>query len=528
MVMRNARVLIDVLTSAATDMPWPEKEIDSRLCDWALQCVPADISIAIVPAPPPDLSVVFADTRYLVARRAFGATPFTAQDRQLLVALATMATTSRHHARREARLRRQAVTDDLTGLWSHAFFRELFERASVERDHDEQLAVLFLDLDRFKQINENLGHLDADDVLREVGARLAGGLPEGAILARMGGDEFAAVVRGVRGPDHVETIMKNVRSAVSAPMSVRDRMITVDVSVGSALSRFETDDPDLLLREAEHEMRRTKRSRPDARPPRWYDERTVLSELLDQRQIEVAFQPIVDLSTHEVHGYEALVRASHDQVGPVSPLLLVGSATRLRLLDELTELVVEQSIATVGEVAARTGKEIALSVNIEFEQLRQASRLLESLPGRLEGTGVRLVLEVSERHVARWTGAQDLAAHELKAAGIGLAVDDFGAGYSTFALLNSWTWSWIKIDQALVSGRDDDQGRKLLGHVATMLGDLDVTSVAEGVETAEQLAHVLSLGVHLAQGLYLGPPVASEVLLATVAEHGLSIPRLPL
>ena len=529
LVTTNPRVLIDVLSEAAIAMPWPESEIEQRLRDWALQAVPSDIAIDIVPAPPPDLCVPFGDKRYLVARRAFGGTPFTDQDLRLLNALTTMAATSRQHAQREARLRRQALTDDLTGLWNHGFFRELFESANRDRDPHERIGILFLDVDRFKQLNEHLGHLDADDVLREIARRLSGALSDDCIVARVGGDEFAVVVRHVRDSAHLDQTVGNIHTAVRAPMPVRTRLLTIEVSIGAAYSADAQDDPDVLLRAAERAMRLNKRARPATTALRWYDERTMLREMLDQQLVEVAYQPIVGATDRTIRGVEALVRGRHLEFGPVSPLMLVGSASRLRLLDELTEIVVQESIETAAMLSDQAAREVTLSVNIEFEQLRQDSRLLKSLPDRLQNTGVHLVLEVSERQVGRFSSAHELVAGELHDAGIELAMDDFGAGFSTFALLNSWAWYWVKIDQSLVSGASrapgrDKQQEKLLGHVTRMLGDLDLTSVAEGVETQEQLDLVRSLGVDLTQGFYLAPPMSSEDLLARVAEHGLVLP----
>ncbi len=142
--------------------------------------------------------------------------PFTYRDEQMLVALVTMATTSNHSARREARLKRQAVTDDLTGLWHHGYFRELFENA-VETRVGETMGVLFADVDRFKQVNDEIGHLEADDVLREIGHRMRVTLPEDAIVARMGGDEFAALVRHLDDADHLERIVADLQAAVGRP-----------------------------------------------------------------------------------------------------------------------------------------------------------------------------------------------------------------------------------------------------------------------------------------------------------------------
>ena len=520
------RELIDVLADAAIEMPWPEEAIEQLLVEWCSHAVDATISVEIVPAPPPDASFVFGDARYLVARRPFGGEPFSSLDRRVLTALATMATASKHAARRDEHLRRRALTDDLTGLWQHGFFRELVEEVMIER-HSEYLGVLFLDIDRFKELNEQFGHLEADEVLQEVGARLRyGPFPEGSIAARMGGDEFAVVVRKVEGQEHLDGIVEELTRLLRAPIPVGDLMLSIDVSIGAQLSVSAADDPELLLRSAERRMRDNKRSRPGQRPPRWYDEGTLLREMLDEGRVRVAFQPIVDLRTGAIHGYEALVRGQHLEVGQVSPLLLVGSASKLRMLDELTEVVLDSALATMREVERLASAPPALSINLEFEQLRSGSYLLETLPQRLEGTDVHLVLEISERHVARWTPSQRILAGELADCGIGFAVDDFGVGYSALGLLNSWPWEWVKVDRSLVAEGGGGAGRTLLGHVSHLLDDLSLTPVAEGIETAQELGYARSIGVGLGQGTLLAPPAPASAVLAAVTEHGLRLPHL--
>ncbi len=523
---RDERALIDVLAEAAIEMPWPEAQIETWLQAWAQRAVEGQVSVEVVPAPRPDVSLVFGDQRYLVARRSFGSEEFSDLDKRLLAALTTMATASRHAARRDARLRRQALTDDLTGLWHHSYFRELLESA-METRVGETLALLFMDLDGMKRLNEHLGHLDADEVLREIGVRLSSDVfPEGSFAARMGGDEFAAVVRHLDDGEHLERILDELRARLRAPIQVGDNMVSIEMSIGEEISFAGSDDPDVLLRNAERKMRRNKQSRrPEALPPRWYDDRTVLRDMLDQGRVEVAYQPIVEIGTGAIHGYEALVRGRHLEFGPVSPMMLVGAASKMRMLDELTEVVLEQSLDTMRSVVGATGRPVSLSVNLEFEQLRGDSRLLRSLPERMASTaGVHLVLEISERHVSRWTSPQRAIATDLAAAGIGLAVDDFGTGYSALGLLNSWAWEWVKIDRGLVAEAAGETGRTLLGHVARMLGDLDHTAVAEGVETAEELEHARAIGVTLAQGRYFAPPASSDAVLAAVAALGLHVP----
>ncbi|WP_340539966.1 bifunctional diguanylate cyclase/phosphodiesterase [Nocardioides sp. GXZ039] len=519
------RALIEVLAEAATGMPWPEDRIEQWLLGWARRAVPGDVTIEAFPTPPPDVSMHFGEDRYLVARRGPDGPPFSRLDRRLLAALTTMATASRHAARRDARLRRQALTDDLTGLWTHGHFRTLLEETMATRT-DENLAVLFLDVDGMKGLNETLGHLDADLVLKEIGVRLSSDvLPSGSFAARMGGDEFAAVARHLEDASHLDRLIADLHAAMREPLVIGEHVVQVEVSIGEALSLSPNDDTEALLRSAERQMRHRKRARtPEMLPPRWYDDRTVLRDMIDQGRVEVAYQPIVDLVAGEIRGYEALVRARQFGFGPVSPMMLIGAAAQLRMLDELTEVVLEHSLATMRSIVSRADQPLALGVNIEFEQLNEESRLLRSLPARMADTGVQLVLEVSERHVTRWSPSQRAIAAELAAGGVGLAVDDFGAGYSALGLLTSWDWEWVKIDRALIADTGGTAGRTVLGNITRMIGELEQTAVAEGIETSEEAARARDLGITLGQGTYFAPPAPAEAVLASFAALGLRMP----
>ncbi|MDP3894734.1 bifunctional diguanylate cyclase/phosphodiesterase [Nocardioides sp.] len=517
---------VSALVGAGSALPWTDEDTDAQLLARVHEAVPAALArIQDEPGDGPEVSIPVDGHRHVVLRRRRGDVPLTPQERRVVEALVVMAAASRDRVNLEFRLRREIVTDDLTGLWTASFFHEMLASASSTRDDGETIALLFLDLDGFAEINQQLGQLDADKVLKEIGARLLDQVPADGLPARLGGDQFALVLRHVDGPAQVLAECERIQTLVAEPISVGGQLLQIGVTIGTATSASARDDMDRVTRAASDATARRKRDRstPGA-TPQWANERAFLRDLMHQRRVEVVYQPVIDLRAGRLHGYEALLRAADQDFGVLSPLMLVRAAERLSLLDELSEAVAEQAIPTMTKVAELTSLPVTLALNIEFEQLTAANPFLASLPARLEDTGIALTLELSERQFGRWAAEQDLVARDLRARGISLAVDDFGAGYSTFSLLNSWDWDWVKIDHSLVSGRDDPQGRLLLRHVAQMLDDLTMTGVAEGIETAAQLERVRGLGISFAQGTFLGGPSSAEATLADLELFGVERP----
>jgi diguanylate cyclase (GGDEF)-like protein len=510
-----------VLSEAATGLPWHAEENDRLVVAFARAAI-RSATADIVPqeGPPGSLTAPIDAVRYLVLRRMPGDRPFSASDQRLLEAVTSMASVSRSVDLREAGLRLRSITDAMTGLWNYPMFVDLAEQAIRERASDEVLAMLFLDLDKFKQLNEELGHFDADNVLREIATRLQDSVPPTAAVARFAGDEFALLLRGV-DRDLLASDIRALVEAATAPIAVAGRLVTVHLSVGVGMSDSVDDSVEEVMRVAEENMRQAKRVGRSASASR--DERDMLSTMLDQGATAVAFQPILDARTGTLWGCEALLRATDPELGAVSPLTLISSAARQQTLDELTAKIGEDALDAMAELGRRVATPLHLTVNLEFEQLRVDNpvfeRLSRSLGRTLEERGVQLVLELSERSYSRWTSQHDLLAERLRAQGMGLAIDDFGAGYATFSLLNKWSWDVVKIDKCLITA-DDEQGQLLFGNVVRTLRELGLTTVAEGVETPRQLAAARRAGVDLLQGHLLCEAVDMEELLRRVGPDG--------
>jgi len=513
---------VSVLSEAATILPWPADENDELVTRFARSAVrSATAEIVPDPGPPGSLSAPIDEVRHLVLQRMPGDPPFTDADQRLLEAVTSMASVSRSVDLREAGLRLRSITDAMTGLWNYPMFVEIAEHAVRDRSDGEVVALLFVDLDNFKRLNEELGHFDADQVLREIAFRLQGAVPPTSAVARFAGDEFAVLLRGV-DRDTLAHEVQSLVEAVTAPLAIAGRLLTVHVSVGVGVSEGREDSVDDVMRVAEEHMRTAKRA---GRAAASRDEKDMVSGLLGRGATEVVFQPIVDARTGALWGCEALVRATDPELGTVSPLTLVSSAARQQALDLLTAKVGAEALDAMDALGKRVQTPLSLTVNLEFEQFRVDNPVFERLSRNLGERGVALVLELSERSYGLWTSQHDLLATRLKERGIKLAVDDFGAGYATFSLLNKWGWDVVKIDKSLITA-DDEQSRLLFSNVVRTLRELNLATIAEGIETPEQLEVARRAGVTMVQGHIVCEAVPMDELLRRVGADGTALAAL--
>ena len=498
-----ARVLLD----AAAGTPWPDSEADGRLLD-ALRGPVRAQSVTVETQPVPGaLCEPVGRGLWVVVRP--GMLPVRRTDARLVRALAAMARASHDSSEREARLRHDAVTDPLTGLWDYTHWFSVFTHDSAQRAVGSHVAVVFLDLNRFKQLNSEHGHLRADDVLAAIGERLRA-FP-GWTFARFGGDEFVGFTRTVRGDDHLQQLCRDLARRIEQPVTTEGRTIAVSASIGRVVSTSKFDPPDRLVSRAELDMRQRKRNARPVMAGRASDHEVVRGML--EGGIDVAFQSVVDLQDRSVQGWEALLRSRLPYLAPTGPVDLVVSAARVGALDHLTRAVAERALDAVDEAVRRTGRRFHVSLNLELEQLRWDSELLDWLASRVRDDGARLMLEVTERALGpqAWSREHDAVADELVRAGVGLALDDYGAGLARTDALIKRRWDWVKLDRVLLSG--GGRGETMLAGLVAMLHELEAPVVVEGVETEEHLALAQSLGVEMAQGHLFGRPVAADQLL---------------
>ena len=421
--------------------------------------------------------------------------------------------------------RRQALTDELTGLPNRRrFFDEL--RAMLPASAREGLptALLLIDLDGFKEINDTLGHPVGDRVLSQIGARLRSALPERAILARLGGDEFAAILPpGIEGPAAV-ALADQARAAIERPFAVGGLSVTVGASVGISLCPDHGTDPDGLLRRADLAMYEAKTAHSGARlylPGQEVDHRDRLALARDLRvalerdELVLHYQPMVELATGEVASVEALARWQHPQRGLIEPGRFVPLAERLDLMGPLTRTVLDRAMRQ-SAAWRRCGIDLTIAVNISIANVLDAGFPddVAAALGRWEVPPGRLQLEVTESLVlADPVRAVDVLGR-LGELGVGLSLDDFGTGHASLAYLKRLPVHELKIDRSVVQSMAFDAGDAAIVRASLDLArTFGLRVVAEGVETTETWAQLEALGADLAQGFLLSRPLpASELV----------------
>jgi diguanylate cyclase (GGDEF)-like protein len=427
----------------------------------------------------------------------------------------------------EGRVQRLAYQDTLTGLPNRAAFMEQLAQAQQQaRVRGSRFALLFLDLDGFKEINDSLGHEAGDDLLQQVAQRIRGCLRQADVLARFGGDEFLILIDPVRRRRDVETVTQKILKAVATPLKLHGLMATVSASIGIAMFPDDGEDPQRLLKNADAAMYQAKQNGRNAL--QFYAPKineSLLEKLAlinDLRaavvrcEITVDYQPIVDGEDGRILGLEALARWIHPEHGPVSPARFVPLAEETGLIGAIGAQVLARACAQFGEWDARRGgprdapDAPYLSVNVSPVQLRDASFVRE-LQALLNGTGLppaRLQLELTEgtvmedpTHAARMLG-------ELSAMGMRIALDDFGTGYSSLAYLRQYPIDCIKVDRAFVGdlGRTDRQ-EPIVPAILAIAHSLGAGVVAEGVETEVQRHALLALGCRRMQGYLFSRPL---------------------
>jgi diguanylate cyclase (GGDEF)-like protein len=448
--------------------------------------------------------------------------------------------------RRLDQLARQAFRDSLTSLPNRSLFMDRLAHALTRTERrGEQLAILFLDLDRFKVVNDSLGHGVGDQLLIGVSQRLASCLRPEDTIARLGGDEFAILIEDVKDDKAPAAVADRLTGELQQPFTVEGREVVITVSIGIAMSTAKRMTPEDILRDADLAMYHAKgkgKARYEifdksmnAPAQERMDLELDLRNAVARGEFILHYQPILELPTGRIVEMEALVRWKHPQRGLLFPGDFVGLSEETGLIVPLGRWVLHEACRQTRQWQLATpGSNLAISVNLSARQLQQPG-LVEEIAAVLRETRLdpgALRLEITETVVMHDAPTTLAKLEALKALGVQLAIDDFGTGYSSLGYLKRFPVDTLKIDRSFVKGIGQNvEDSAIVRAVITVAKSLGLSVTAEGIESADQLEHLRALGCDHGQGYYFAKPMPSDrvpALLLITAPWGGQRPPSPL
>jgi diguanylate cyclase (GGDEF)-like protein/PAS domain S-box-containing protein len=439
--------------------------------------------------------------------------------------------------RMEGQLLRQAFQDELTGLANRVLFRDRLRHALDRRDrHACRVAVILLDIDGFKRVNDSLGHAVGDELLQIVGRRIASTVRTGETVARLGGDEFAVVIEEIGDRDDPQVLADRLLMLLRMPMRVGGREEVVGVSIGIAIAEA-TDDEDTVLRNADTAMYAAKASgkacvrRFDPSMHRdameWLELESDVRLAIDRRELRLEFQPLVRIDSGRVKGFEALVRWQHPARGYVTPGVFLPIAEETGLIVPLGRWVLLEACLQATQWTTAGDEPPSVSVNLAAKQL-DSELLVDDVRAALEASGLdpaRLILEITESDVVREPDVVLAKLNALKALGVRLAIDDFGTGYSSLSHLQFFPVDELKIDRSFIHRiANGDREAAFVRTIVSLAKSLEVEVVAEGIEEPAQLQYLRTVGCDIGQGYLFSRPLRPEDIKTFVTENQRSRP----
>jgi diguanylate cyclase (GGDEF)-like protein/PAS domain S-box-containing protein len=419
----------------------------------------------------------------------------------------------------ELKIEHMAHHDSLTGLANRVRLNDRLEEALTQPAHGRMIAVHHLDLDRFKAVNDTLGHHAGDTLLKIVASRLREQVRTSDTISRMGGDEFVIVQSAISEPSEATLLAERVIAAIAEPFEIDGHQFAVGTSVGIAVSPGDGNDSATLLTNADLALYRAKE---DGRGTFRFFEAGMDEHMQTRRsmerdmrtalpagQFELYYQPVVNLQTSAISGLEALIRWNHPQRGLISPATFIPLAEESGFIIPLGEWVIRQACLT----AAKWPEHLHVAVNISASQFRSEG-LMQVILGALRASGLkptRLEIEITETVLLQGKEAMLAILHQLRALGVRIAMDDFGIGYSSLTYLQSFPFDKIKIDRSFVKDITENAGSlKIVRAVASLANGMGMTATAEGVETNEQLDRITAEGCTEMQGYLFSRPLPAR------------------
>jgi diguanylate cyclase (GGDEF)-like protein len=421
--------------------------------------------------------------------------------------------------------RHAAFHDALTGLPNRSLFSEhlrvALERA--RRNEEYLFCVLFLDLDRFKNINDSLGHPCGDELLILVARRLEGCIRQTDLVARFGGDEFAILLDAVESPADAIRVAAKVQRAISAPFRLHNHEAVTTASIGLALSSSDYSEAEDMIRDADTAMYRAKdhgKARYEIFDTTMHTRAVTLLRLesdlrlaLERQELCVYYQPIISVASGELFGFEALVRWQHPERGIIPPDQFIPLAEETGLILPLGLGVLREACSQLRRWQQRSlsDRNLTMSVNLSGKQLTQAD-LIEKVEEVLSESGIspwQLKLEITETVVMENAELAAVTLARLRGLGVRLSIDDFGTGYSSLSYLNRFPVDTLKVDRSFITRMSQgDENLEIVKTIVTLAGNLGMQVIAEGVETEDQLQQLRRLKCQYAQGYLFSKPMA--------------------
>lgn len=429
----------------------------------------------------------------------------------------------------EEKLQHEATHDALTGLPNRAFFMSRLSDALEKRREiiDYKVSVLFIDLDRFKYVNDSLGHLIGDDLLKGIAARLTDCLRPADMVARLGGDEFTILVEGRYDINEVNRIAERIQKKFSIAFDLRGHEVYSSASIGILHASEKHKVSEDIMRDADTAMYQAKRAGKARHEV--FDEKmhsaakeilqleTDLRRAVEREEIAVYYQPIYSLATGRIEGVEALARWQHSELGEIPPGKFIPLAEEIGLIDKVSEQVISSACRDIGSLKKDLGEyfPLSMSVNISCRQFAQPV-LVKSIKSILDETSFSprdLKLEITESVFFEHAERAIEMLHELRELGIDIDIDDFGTGYSNLGYLMKLPISKLKIDRSFVAMIDDEGGNdEIVRAIVTLARNLGLKVIAEGIETEAQLEKLKLLECEGGQGYYFAEPMTYEKL----------------
>jgi diguanylate cyclase (GGDEF)-like protein len=423
----------------------------------------------------------------------------------------------------QQQLEHDAFHDSLTGLPNRAFLRKLLEKAikSAARNPNYQYAFMFLDLDRFKLINDSLGHLCGDELLKQVAERLKICLRDTDTVSRLAGDEFAILLEEIESESQITAIAQRIQEQFTQPFILDKQEIYAGTSIGITFSSFQYQQPEDILRDADAAMYRAKTQGKGRylvfNPTMQTNDieelhlENALRWAIARKQFCLHYQPIVATKNRELVGFEALIRWNHPTKGLISPNNFIPIAEATGLIDNIGWWVITSACEALKTWRDRfPEKKIIVNVNLSAIQLKQENILerLETILHQYQLPNFCLKLEITESCILETFTSEAKILMKLKQLGIGLCIDDFGTGYSSLARLHEFPIDTLKIDRSFVSRLESDSDRHAtIQTIVTLAHSLNMDVVAEGVETFKQLELLQQLNCEYIQGYLISKPL---------------------